>query len=250
MNKQKTNQKGITLIALVITIIVLLILAGVSISLIVGENGVLNKAKNASLNTRGASVQEAKELWENDKKVAEYDEDTSSVVETQAELLERLVKEGSITADEKLTIETTGQVTIGDRTIVFNNQMTEPKSDKVVFCLVFEFYDIDKLTRGGNTAFVLDEYIGETMTNTRTESLECNLIDIKNSAVDGRNTRQIQIEYDKDNCPEKILCMIPYWGHDRVEFDSETSFDSNTYTATFTLDSNEDVITSTVKYYY
>lgn len=35
---KKTNEKGITLIALVITIIVLLILAGVSISMLTGEN--------------------------------------------------------------------------------------------------------------------------------------------------------------------------------------------------------------------
>jgi len=42
------NMKGITLIALVITIVVLIILAGVAISLSVGENGIFNKAKYAS----------------------------------------------------------------------------------------------------------------------------------------------------------------------------------------------------------
>lgn len=41
------NQKGITLIALVITIIVLLILAGVTISLTVGKNGALARARTA-----------------------------------------------------------------------------------------------------------------------------------------------------------------------------------------------------------
>lgn len=41
------NQKGITLIALVITIIVLLILAGVSIAMLTGENGLLNKTSEA-----------------------------------------------------------------------------------------------------------------------------------------------------------------------------------------------------------
>ena len=41
------NQNGITLVALVITIIVLLILAGVSISLVMGNNGVLTQASNA-----------------------------------------------------------------------------------------------------------------------------------------------------------------------------------------------------------
>lgn len=39
------NQKGITLIALVITIVVLLILAGVSINAIFSENGIINRAK-------------------------------------------------------------------------------------------------------------------------------------------------------------------------------------------------------------
>ena len=41
------KQNGITLVALVITIIVLLILAGVSISLALGQNGVLNRASQA-----------------------------------------------------------------------------------------------------------------------------------------------------------------------------------------------------------
>ena len=41
------NNKGITLIALVITIIVLLILAGVSIAMLTGNNGILKQAGNA-----------------------------------------------------------------------------------------------------------------------------------------------------------------------------------------------------------
>ena len=39
--------KGITLIALVITIIVLLILAGISIATLMGENGIVEKAQKA-----------------------------------------------------------------------------------------------------------------------------------------------------------------------------------------------------------
>ena len=41
------NNKGITLIALVVTIIVLLILAGVSIAMLTGDNGILTQGKNA-----------------------------------------------------------------------------------------------------------------------------------------------------------------------------------------------------------
>ena len=47
MKKIKLNSKGITLIALVITIIILIILEGVIINLILGENGIIKKAKEA-----------------------------------------------------------------------------------------------------------------------------------------------------------------------------------------------------------
>jgi competence protein ComGC len=52
------QEKGITLIALVITIIVLLILAAVSISTLTGENGILIKGSNAKIETEYASVLE------------------------------------------------------------------------------------------------------------------------------------------------------------------------------------------------
>ena len=52
------NNKGITLIALVITIIVLLILAGVSIAMLTGDNGILNQATNAKNDTKEAEVVE------------------------------------------------------------------------------------------------------------------------------------------------------------------------------------------------
>ena len=51
-----TNNKGITLIALVITIIVLLILAGVSIAMLTGQNGILNQATNAKEQTSDAEL--------------------------------------------------------------------------------------------------------------------------------------------------------------------------------------------------
>ena len=56
------ENKGITLVALVITIIVLLILAGVSISLVEGDNGVLGQATNASDKTNTSTVKEQVQL--------------------------------------------------------------------------------------------------------------------------------------------------------------------------------------------
>ena len=56
------NIKGITLIALVITIIVLLILAGVSIAMLTGQNGILTQAQNSKQATEEASEQEKRKL--------------------------------------------------------------------------------------------------------------------------------------------------------------------------------------------
>ena len=56
------RNKGITLIALVITIIVLLILAGVAIAMLSGENGILKKAAEAKTKTEDGQDQEEKAL--------------------------------------------------------------------------------------------------------------------------------------------------------------------------------------------
>ena len=60
-NTKKTN-KGITLIALVITIIVLLILAGVSIAMLTGDNGILTQANNAKDTTDYKNAEEAVQM--------------------------------------------------------------------------------------------------------------------------------------------------------------------------------------------
>ncbi|MCI8759717.1 MAG: hypothetical protein HFJ34_01090 [Clostridia bacterium] len=60
-SNNRTN-KGITLIALVITIIVLLILAGISIATLTGDNGILNKAQQAEEKTTQAQIKELLQL--------------------------------------------------------------------------------------------------------------------------------------------------------------------------------------------
>ena len=57
------SEKGITLIALVVTIVVLLILAGVSINLVIGDNGIITKAKQAASATEEASAKNDMELF-------------------------------------------------------------------------------------------------------------------------------------------------------------------------------------------
>ena len=60
----KKQERGITLIALVVTIVVLLILAGVSISLVLNNNGVISKAKEAKNQYAEAQTNDEKQLNE------------------------------------------------------------------------------------------------------------------------------------------------------------------------------------------
>ncbi len=71
MNKIR-NTKGITLISLVVTIIVLLILAGVSINLLLGENGIIKRAGQAKEEYENAQIAEQESLNELEKQLADY----------------------------------------------------------------------------------------------------------------------------------------------------------------------------------
>lgn len=65
---------GITLIALVITIIVLLILAGISIAMLSGDNGVLNRASQSSVKNQLGSFNDAVSLFVSDKTTEYYEQ--------------------------------------------------------------------------------------------------------------------------------------------------------------------------------
>lgn len=56
------KERGITLVALVVTIVVLLILAGVSLSLVLGNQGILNHAQAAKINYTNGQNSEAESL--------------------------------------------------------------------------------------------------------------------------------------------------------------------------------------------
>ena len=66
LKPENRNQQGITLIALVITIIVLLILAGVSIAMLTGQNGILTQANNSKIEQSHGAVKEAISLAYNE----------------------------------------------------------------------------------------------------------------------------------------------------------------------------------------
>lgn len=106
----------------------LLILAGISIATLTGENGILTKANDAKTETRGASVEEARDLWKINQETDNYTE--NGTAQTLEELIADLINQNLLTEDEKdqilgntsKGIEATGQVTIGSRTIVFKEK--------------------------------------------------------------------------------------------------------------------------------
>ena len=56
--KIKENKKGITLVALVVTIVVLLILAGVSLNLLIGNNGIITRTQISKVSQELAAYKE------------------------------------------------------------------------------------------------------------------------------------------------------------------------------------------------
>lgn len=56
------KERGITLVALVVTIVVLIILAGISLSLVLGTNGIATKAKEGKTNYEAAATAENQAL--------------------------------------------------------------------------------------------------------------------------------------------------------------------------------------------
>ena len=124
----KTKEiKGITLVALVITIVVLLILAGVSINTVLGDDGIIKKAKEAAEATKQASAEE-----EMNRLVLEYQ--LASNDETLESFLQEKVTEGRIdgvTDNGDGTITITKKVEGKDYTITVKKPVAPTPSVKV-----------------------------------------------------------------------------------------------------------------------
>ena len=103
MNKERlknlNNQRAITLIALVVTIVVLLVLAGVSLNLVLGNNGIINKSKEAKEANKKATAAEEVHLYWGDVQI-----DYNDTIEQKVESLQNLLKTKD--ADATATLQT------------------------------------------------------------------------------------------------------------------------------------------------
>ena len=111
------GRNGITLIALVITIIVLLILAGVSITMLTGDNAILSKAGQAREATRGSGVKEYVDLTATNNAGAQY---TGGEKTTRSKAISELHAKGELTDEEVKLLETQDVITIGGIDIDFS----------------------------------------------------------------------------------------------------------------------------------
>ena len=90
-------KKGITLVALVVTIVILLILAGVTIALVIGPNGMMNKAQETKDATRYASIKD--EITSRKADIEVFKRTGIPLKESDDDFLERLVNRGLIDLD-------------------------------------------------------------------------------------------------------------------------------------------------------
>ncbi len=120
------KDNGITLIALVVTIVVLLILAAVSISMLTGENGIITQAQRARTENRAGTVEERVKLWKNEVIAANYDY-TDNDVDTENEMLQKLLDEDLVEEEE---IDRNAKIiTIGERDIDYSMTIEIPIYD-------------------------------------------------------------------------------------------------------------------------
>ena len=109
-NKRILKERGITLIALVVTIVVLLILAGVSINALFGDSGIINKAKDAQNKMDQATENDQKGInelsnWLDSKINGNSGGNTTGGDETPTE--KPLITDSSLTSNDRTTSEST-----------------------------------------------------------------------------------------------------------------------------------------------
>lgn len=111
------NERGITLVALVVTIVVLLILAGVTITYALSNNGIFTKAQEAGMVSEQATIRDAVSSAQAECMMEYYD--ASKTTKTEAkDLISKYVPSGwSVTATTTIAPTITGGVIAGTVTV-------------------------------------------------------------------------------------------------------------------------------------
>lgn len=201
------DKKGITLIALVVTIVVLLILAGITIVYVLGDNGVLVQAQKSADATKLGQIKEQIGLWK-------YDNKMSNVVGEKAkslkDFLDELVDKKLLTASQVETIlnNSNNEITLYGEVVSFkpntNNEYTlgtagnpynyldligtavQTEYTITVNDLTLQVGDFVAYTPNGTSYLKtdMDNYSGNTdNTDLTPESLQWRIFDVKDNKI-------------------------------------------------------------------
>ena len=132
MLKKTKGQSGITLVALVVTIVVLLILAGITIALVFAQNGVVGKAQEAAKESNKGTI---------------ADNIQGYVVSKQMEALQSNAEQ-DITADLKAALTKVGITNSGSGTVKVKADTTVAVTGTITFTLGGQSYNFTAYNNG------------------------------------------------------------------------------------------------------
>ena len=198
MKQKLKNEKGITLVALVITIIVLLILAGVTLSMVMGDSGIFGKSNSAKEKTQLSNAEETIKLAVLENQVKSVSGDAALTNDQlKEEIAKKLTEQGYTVSGSKVTY-------YGDKTIDIENYLEKESTSKS--------YNIgDSVTIGSEEFFVISDK------GTTVELLAKYVL---NSAATAQENKDTDCAFSTDN----------YWKNETLP-SSSPYFNLNTYQA-------------------
>ena len=229
------KNKGITLVALVVTIVVLLILAGVSINLVLGNNGIIAKAKDAETKSAEASQNDLKGMSdledEMDKQLGTYDPLKKIPTKTLEEAKVDFVKEKTKVefSDGNVIIPEGFKIADVPASKVQNGVVIEDKDGNQ-----FVWVPVATLADYKRTAYSTDVATKETDTAT-------NSIKIKQNSSSSSDYYTEALPEDEKTSVERYkgFYIGRYEAGDKENTEAKTLRSSNDVTKTVTIKANQ-----------
>ena len=216
IRKLKKQVKGITLIALVVTIIVLLILAGIALNLTIGQNGIFTRAQEAVVVNENASIYEQLKMV-----VVDYEIDAVESKNNQA-VIERLKTDGYVNSDNTLNVEKlmgrkmqtgNGNTENGDIYVLEQREGTEENTSEELNYYLIYYNDQKKERNLGlvieNEKTNVDSNVKITISKTPETEL-AGIVYLKVESVEGINSeiKIDEIKVDELNEKEKVGLLL------------------------------------------
>ena len=177
--EKQTKNKGITLIALVITIIVLLILAGVSIAMLTGENGIIGQVQKAKNETENAQADEENTLASYESYLNSYSGENTEFIDSLGNKVKvpagfRVVNPGDNVEDGIVIEDVTHGATAGSQ-FVWIPVGTIKRKDKEDITITLGRYIFDSVTGEVSTysgGYTEDTVAEHTYDNTPAKDID------------------------------------------------------------------------------